>query len=86
VRRELDEYAVGGAPPHVQAARMLQKPGVQEVEYLMTVRGPEPIDRRTAPIDHAHYLEKQLAPACDVILHLHGTSFDAIAGSQRSLF
>jgi DNA polymerase-2 len=86
VRRELGEYAQGGAPPHVQAARMLDNPDVREVEYVITTRGPEPIDRRSAPIDHAHYLEKQLAPACDVVLPSLGMSFEAIAGAQRSLF
>jgi DNA polymerase-2 len=86
MRRDLDEYAEGGAPPHVQAARMLEQADVREVEYVITTRGPEPIDRRSAPIDHAHYLDKQLAPACDVVLPFLGTSFEAIAGSQRSLF
>lgn len=86
VRRELDEYAPGGAPPHVQAARMLDKSDVKEVEYVITTRGPEPVGMRSAPIDHAHYLEKQLAPACDVVLPFLGTSFEAVAGSQRRLF
>jgi DNA polymerase-2 len=86
VRRDLGEYAQGGAPPHVQAARMLGRPGLKEVEYVITTRGPEPVDRRSAPIDHAHYLEKQLAPACDVILPFLGRSFETIAGAQRNLF
>jgi DNA polymerase-2 len=86
VRRELGEYAQGGAPPHVQAARMLEKADVKEVEYVITTRGPEPVDRRSAPIDHAHYVDKQLAPACDVVLPFLGTSFEAIAGAQRSLW
>jgi DNA polymerase II len=86
VRRDLDDYAQGGAPPHVQAARMLERTDVKEVEYVITTRGPEPAERRTAPIDHLHYLEKQLAPACDVVLPFLGTSFADIAGAQRSLF
>jgi DNA polymerase-2 len=86
VRRELTEYAPAGAPPHVQAARMLDDPLLKEVEYVITTRGPEPVDRRSAPIDHTHYLEKQLGPACDVVLACLGTSFDSIAGSQRRLF
>jgi DNA polymerase-2 len=86
VRRDLDEYAQGGAPPHVQAARMLNRSGVKEVEYVITIRGPQPVDIRSAPIDHAHYLDAQLAPACDVVLPFLGTSFDEIAGSQRRLF
>jgi DNA polymerase II len=92
LRRELDAYAATSAvkgrtpPPHVQAARMLETEGASEVEYVVTTRGPEPIEKRTAPIDHDHYLAKQIAPACDVVLQFLGTSFEKIAGSQKSLF
>jgi len=57
-----------------------------EVEYVITTRGPEPLEKRSAPIDYAHYIEKQLAPVCDVVLPFLGTSFDRIAGTQTSLF
>jgi len=55
-------------------------------DYVMTTRGPEPLDARTAPIDVDHYLAKQLAPVCDVVLQFLGTSFERIAGQQTSLF
>jgi DNA polymerase-2 len=55
-------------------------------DYVMTTRGPEALDARTAPIDVEHYLHKQLAPVCDVVLQFVGTSFERIAGSQTSLF
>jgi len=88
IRRNLDAYA--GAPPHVQAARMMASTDNEtvttEVEYVITTRGPEPAMRRTAALDYAHYLEKQLAPACDVVLPFLGTSFERIAGAQKSLF
>jgi len=93
LRRELDDYGRGtgrGAPPHVQAARMLEasesETVANEVEYVITTRGPEPLEKRCAPIDYAHYIEKQLAPVCDVVLPFLGTSFDRIAGAQTSLF
>ncbi len=88
LRRELGDYTRDGAPPHVRAARMMEGEGegATEVEYVMTVRGAEPIEKRSAPIDYAHYLEKQLAPVCDVVLPFVGTSFAKIAGSQGSLF
>jgi DNA polymerase-2 len=92
LRRELDEYGRGesrGAPPHVQAARMLgegAEASASEVEYVMTTRGPEPLSARAAPIDYAHYVDKQLAPACDVVLLFLGTSFERVAGSQTTLF
>jgi DNA polymerase-2 len=85
LRREIDAYGEG-APPHVQAARRLEGEGPSEVEYVMTRSGPEPVARRASAIDHEHYLTKQLAPACDVVLPFVGTSFDRIAGLQTSLF
>jgi DNA polymerase-2 len=91
LRRELDDY--GSAPPHVRAARILRESGGEggaesddEIEYVMTTRGAEPIGRRMAPIDYAHYVDKQLAPATDVVLPLLGTSFERVAGAQLSLF
>ncbi len=88
LRRDADDYE--GNPPHVRAARMLEgdesAAEVDAVEYVITTRGPEPARRRTAPIDYAHYLARQLAPAADVVLPFLGTSFDAIAGEQLRLF
>jgi DNA polymerase-2 len=88
LRRELDTYAQGSAPAHVQAARMLEgsSDNASEVEYVMTTNGPEPIEKRSAPIDRDHYLTKQLGPVCDVVLPFLGTSFEKIAGLQTSLF
>jgi DNA polymerase-2 len=89
LRQSLDAYDAGeGAPPHVRAARMRESedPNDTQVEYVVTTRGPEPASERRSPIDHDHYLTKQLAPACDVVLPMLGTSFERIAGTQRSLF
>ena len=86
LRQKLADYARVGAPPHVRAARMRDGDDSAEVEYVMTTRGPEPVAERTSPIDHAHYLAKQLAPVCDVVLPFLGTRFEDIAGTQRSLF
>jgi DNA polymerase-2 len=90
LRREAGEYL--SAPPHVQAARLAAEAAAEgagtatEVEYVMTTRGPEPLAARQAPLDHAHYLERQLGPAVDVVLRLLGTSFEREAGAQLSLF
>ena len=89
LRQSLDDYAQRGAPPHVRAARMREDGGDRseaQVAYVMTTRGPEPLAERRSPIDHAHYLEKQLAPVCDVVLPFLGTSFEKLAGAQKSLF
>jgi DNA polymerase-2 len=88
LRQDLDAYATAGAPPHVRAARMREgeAQGDAQVAYVMTTRGPEPVADRRSPIDHSHYLTKQLAPACDVVLPLLGTTFERTAGAQGSLF
>lgn len=87
LRRDLDAYAAtgAGAPAHVRAARQQGTSG-REVSYVMTVAGPEPAEGRTAAIDYAHYLEKQLAAAVDSLLPLLGTSFERVAGAQLRLF
>ena len=58
----------------------------EELALVMTGRGLEPVHETTAPIDYDHYLEKQIAPVCDVILPFLNTSFERIAGTQTSLF
>jgi DNA polymerase-2 len=91
LRREVGAYA--SAPPHVRAAKLQQAESDEgddrpatDVEYVMTVRGPEPLGHVEAPIDYSHYLERQLAPALDVVLAQLGTSFARIAGDQLELF
>jgi DNA polymerase II len=59
---------------------------MSEVEYVMTIAGPEPLERRTQPIAYEHYIEKQIAPVCDVILPFINSSFEKVAGTQTSLF
>jgi DNA polymerase-2 len=88
LRRELGEYSAESAPPHVRAARLREATEYEAgaVDYLMTTTGPEPAGALRSPIDHGHYLDKQLAPACDVVLPFLGTSFDAITGAQKPLF
>jgi DNA polymerase-2 len=90
LRREPQDYA--SVPPHVRAAKLLAdaEPGddtpATDVEYVMTAQGPQPLSHRTAPIDYAHYLERQLAPAVDVVLGQLGTSYERVAGNQLQLF
>lgn len=87
LRQPAADYAA--APPHVRAARMLADEDGEapdEIAYVVTVRGPEPITMRTSRIDYDHYLDKQLAPACDIVLPCLGTDFARVAGTQMSLF
>ncbi|MHA7880567.1 MAG: DNA polymerase II [Saccharospirillum sp.] len=89
LRRPLDGYQ-RNKPPHVQAA--LKRKALQpnwsgrQVVYRVTVNGvePEPFIR-SAP-DYQHYIDKQLAPIADGILHFLGTRFSELVDEQLTLF
>ena len=84
IRRALADYQKN-VPPHIQAARKLGRP-VKEIRYVITAQGAEPVGRPHGALDYEHYLQKQLAPAADAVLPFLGTTFEAVAGSQMSLF
>jgi DNA polymerase-2 len=84
LRRTIGDYT-HNVPQHVQAARQLERPG-RFIHYVLTSRGPEPVELRKSPLDYRHYLERQLAPAADTILHFLGTTFERITGAQLDLF
>ncbi len=83
LRRELTAYEKN-VPPHVQAARKLPRVG-KEIQYVISRRGPEPAEARTAPLDYAHYFERQFAPAADSLLACLGTDLQSLAGHQPRL-
>jgi DNA polymerase-2 len=83
LRRDVESYA--HVPPHVAAALALDE-DVREIEYVVTLKGPQPIEKQSSPPDYHHYLTKQLAPAADVVLPFVGTSFERLGGRQLSLF
>lgn len=87
VRKRLDEYTKT-TPPHVQAARKLGDASGRIVSYVITRNGPEPIEALTARPNYEHYIDHQIAPVADAVLHMLGTSFDAIVPrkGQMSLF
>lgn len=84
LRREVAEYQKN-VPPHVQAARKLDSPG-RRIEYVITKDGPQPVSQIKAPLDYQHYLERQLAPAAQSLLHFLGEDFGRMTGSQLALF
>lgn len=84
LRRRLSDYQ-RNVPPHVQAARKQAKAG-HWVSYIITRNGPEPTDALLSQPDYEHYLEKQLAPAADGILHFLDTSFKNINDAQMQMF
>lgn len=87
ISKSLNEYTKT-TPPHVKAARMLDKLTSNIIQYVMTVEGPEPIEKVKHKLDYEHYIEKQLKPIADTILSVYDKSFDDILknSTQSSLF
>jgi DNA polymerase-2 len=84
LRKDVDEY-VKNVPPQVRAARMLSDAG-STVYYVITRRGPVPVELNTKDIDYQHYIDKQLKPIADSILVLLNLSFDSIVQSGQLNF
>lgn len=84
LRRPLQDY-VKNVPPHVVAARKSPPTG-RSIEYVITVNGPEPASAIESALDYHHYLERQLAPAAESLLHFLGEDFHEIVGPQMRLF
>ncbi|MGD9199960.1 MAG: DNA polymerase II, partial [Chitinispirillia bacterium] len=84
LRKKIHEYTAN-IPPHVQAARLLDKPE-NAVSYVITVDGPQPVERITSKIDYEHYINSQLKPIADSILEWIHLDFDTIITGQQNLF
>jgi len=83
VRKDLDQYTKT-TPPHIKAARKLDDFSDRVISYVMTKRGPEPLDGKPRRIDYEHYIEKQLKPIANSILHFYNKSFtDVITGQKQ---
>jgi DNA polymerase II len=95
LRKDVDEYTKN-IPQHVKAARMLPettRPGEAPsrsrsgtVYYVITKRGPVPVELKHTDIDYDHYIEKQIKPIADSVLILLGESFDSIVQSDQLSF
>ncbi|MFW5977550.1 MAG: DNA polymerase domain-containing protein, partial [Candidatus Nanoarchaeia archaeon] len=83
LRKKVEEYTKT-TPPHVKAAKLLDKIEGSIISYVITTQGPQPIQKQTAPIDYNHYIEKQLRPIANSILELQNSSFDdVLKGSKQ---
>jgi len=76
---------VATTPPHVAAARKLAGKTRGRIAYVMTLAGPEPLRERQGPIDHEHYVEKQIRPVAEPVLALLGLDFAQVVGDDRQL-
>ncbi|WP_198343114.1 DNA polymerase II [Oleiphilus messinensis] len=96
IRRPLQEYQKN-IPPHVQAARKADQIRAEKglplryrrggwIQYVLTISGPEPLEFQKSILDYDLYIERQLIPIADGILHFMQSSFQQIAGDQLDLF
>ncbi len=84
IRKDLTEYTKT-TPPHVKAARLIPDLKSNIIEYYITTAGPEPIQAIKHKIDYDHYIEKQIKPIANQVLHLLNKDlYDSIKGSKQS--
>ena len=85
ITKPLDQYTKT-TPPHVKAAREIDKFSGKIVKYVMTTRGPKHIslfDPKTMEYDYEHYIEKQLQGVSDEILEAIGLNFEIIVYEKK---
>jgi len=96
LRQGVDDYKKN-VPPQARAARLVDDERAARslpsryhrggwIEYVMTLSGPEPKEYLRSPLDYEHYLERQIEPVVDGILHFNGESFATITSDQMGLF
>ena len=86
--KPLNEY-IKNVPPQAKAAKLLfEEKGIltRRPRYVMTKRGPIPVELPHDDIDYDYYVERQIAPIAESILQLLGKSFAELHGGQLSLF
>ena len=85
ISKQLKDYTKN-VPPHVRAARMLDRLDGRIVSYVITTAGPEPIQKRSDnAYDYDHYSEKQLAPVADMVLRFFDMDYRSIIRNERQL-
>jgi DNA polymerase II len=83
LRKAPDEYTAT-TPPHVAAARLSGRVRGR-MEYVVTTSGPQPAAAPQAPLDHEHYVQKQVRPVAEPLLALQGLDFATVVGDARQL-
>lgn len=84
IRKALEDYTKT-TPPHVKAARKLEKLESNIISYYITTDGPEPVQNHRHKIDYDHYIEKQIKPIANQILALFDKKFeDSLDGTKQS--
>lgn len=81
LRKDANEY-IKNIPQHVRAAKLIKEP-VDNVYYVITQRGPIPIQFNHDDIDYHHYIEKQIKPIANSVLILLEKSFENILQQEQ---
>jgi DNA polymerase-2 len=84
LRRDAASYTAT-TPPHVAAARKMDRRTRGRIAYVITTGGPEPADQRSHPLDHEHYVQKQIRAVAEPVLALLGLEFARVVGDERQL-
>ncbi len=82
IRKNLNDYTKT-TPPHVKAARQLDSLDSNIIQYYITTKGPEPIQKLKNKLDYEHYIEKQIKPIANQILHLVNKEFEDIEKNSK---
>ena len=83
--RKPPEAYTATSPPHVVAARKMSRRPGWLVSYVITTAGPEPADERQHPLDHEHYVSRQIRPVAEPVLDLLGLRFEKVIGDDRQM-
>ncbi len=84
LRKPVESYT-RSVPPHVKAARLMENPtGV--IRYVVTRDGPQPEGQLTAPIDYAHYIDKQIRPIVKTVAQAYDLDAEAAVSGRLNLF
>ncbi|GIU26456.1 DNA polymerase [Shewanella hafniensis] len=92
MRRNIEDYTAKSSP-HVKVAQQLcgitgdntfGKRGAQ-IDYLITVNGPEPLLYRTSPIDYQYYIDKQIGPIAEPVFSIMKLNYMDITSKQLLL-
>ncbi len=92
MRRNIEDYTAKSSP-HVKVAQQLcdttgnaafGKRGAQ-IDYLITVNGPESVEYRTSKIDYQYYIDKQIGPIAEPVFSLMKLNYMSITSKQLLL-
>lgn len=92
MRRNLEEYSAKSSP-HVKVARQLcehtgkdlfGKRGAQ-IDYVITVNGPESVLYQSSAIDYHYYIDKQIRPIAEPVFSIMKLNYTNIASKQLVL-